>query len=94
MPVEGAVQQQSAATGALVGMHDRGTLAPGKRADVNLIDLAHVGSTAPAIVGDLPGGGARLVSHGTGYVATLVAGEVTFEHGAHTGAVRGGLVRV
>jgi N-acyl-D-aspartate/D-glutamate deacylase len=94
MPVEWAVQQQSAATAALVGMHDRGTLAPGTRADVNLIDLAHVGSTAPAIVGDLPGGGARLVSHGTGYVATLVAGEVTFEHGAHTGAVRGGLVRV
>jgi N-acyl-D-aspartate/D-glutamate deacylase len=94
MPVEWAVEQQSAATAALVGMHDRGTLAPGRRADVNLIDLARVGSTVPSIVADLPGGGARLVSHGTGYVATLVAGDVTFEHGAHTGALRGGLVRV
>jgi N-acyl-D-aspartate/D-glutamate deacylase len=94
MPVEWAVQQQSAATAALVGMHDRGTLEVGKRADVNLIDLDALGSTAPSIVDDLPGGGARLVSRGTGYVATLVAGELAFERGAHTGALRGGLVRV
>ncbi len=59
---------------------------PGKRADVNLVDHAAVGSTAPSIVSDLPGGGARLVSHGTGYVATLVAGEVVFDAGVHTGA--------
>ena len=94
MPVEWVVQQQSAATAALVGMHDRGTLEPGKRADVNLVDHAAVGSTAPSIVSDLPGGGARLVSHGTGYVATLVAGEVVYDAGVHTGARPGGLVRV
>jgi N-acyl-D-aspartate/D-glutamate deacylase len=94
MPVEWAVQQQSAATAALVGMHDRGTLTPGKRADVNLVDFAAVGSTPPSIVSDLPGGGARLVSHGTGYVATLVAGEVVYDDGVHTGALPGGLVRV
>ncbi len=93
LPIEYVVQQQCAATAALVGLHDRGTLQPGMRADVNLIDMATVGSTVPAIVGDLPGGGARLVSRGTGYVATLVAGEVTFEHGAHTGALPGALAR-
>jgi N-acyl-D-aspartate/D-glutamate deacylase len=94
LPVEWVVQQQCAATATLVGLHDRGTLQPGKRADVNLVDLAAVGSTMPTIVRDLPGGGARLMSHGTGYVATLVAGEVTFENGAHTGAFAGGLARV
>jgi N-acyl-D-aspartate/D-glutamate deacylase len=94
LPVEWAVQQQCAATAMLVGLDDRGTLEPGKRADVNLVDLAHIGSTPPAIVRDLPGGGARLVSRGTGYVATLVAGEVTLEHGVHTGALAGALARV
>ena len=85
---------QCAATATLVGLHDRGTLEPGKRADVNLVDLARVGSTPPAIVRDLPGGAPRLVSRGTGYVATLVAGEVTVEHGVHTGAMAGALARV
>jgi N-acyl-D-aspartate/D-glutamate deacylase len=93
MPVEWVVQRQCAATAALVGLHDRGTLAPGKRADVNLVDLAELGSTAPSVVHDLPGNGARLVSRGTGYVATLVRGEITFENGAHTGALAGALVR-
>jgi len=45
-------------------------------------------------VSDLPSGGSRLVSHGTGYVATVVAGEVTFDNGAYTGALAGGLARV
>ena len=54
--------------------HDRGTLQPGRRADLNLVDLAAVGSTAPTLVDDLPGGGSRLVSRGIGYVATIVRG--------------------
>ena len=94
LSVESVVQQQCAATAGLVGLRDRGTLEPGKRADVNLVDFARVGSTPPAVVRDLPGGGARLVSRGRGYVATLVAGEVTFDHGVHTGALAGGLARV
>ncbi|HVM66600.1 MAG TPA: amidohydrolase family protein, partial [Acidimicrobiales bacterium] len=93
LPVEWAVQQQSAATASLVGLHDRGTLEVGKRADVNLIDMARVGSSAPSIVHDLPSGGARLVGKGTGYVATIVAGEVVFDNGVHTGALPGGLAR-
>jgi N-acyl-D-aspartate/D-glutamate deacylase len=64
------------------------------RADVNLIDLAAVGSTVPTLVDDLPGGGSRLVSRGTGYVATVVKGQVSFEHGSHTGTMAGHLARV
>jgi N-acyl-D-aspartate/D-glutamate deacylase len=93
LPVESVVKQQCADTAALVGLHDRGVLAPGKRADVNLIELSTVGSTFPTIVDDLPGGGSRLLSRGTGYITTIVAGEVTFEGGAHNGIMAGVLAR-
>jgi N-acyl-D-aspartate/D-glutamate deacylase len=93
LPVEWAVKRQCADTAGLVGLDDRGVLAPGKRADVNLIDLSAVGSTLPRIVDDLPGGGSRFVSQGTGYVATIVGGYVSFEGGIHNGTVAGALVR-
>jgi N-acyl-D-aspartate/D-glutamate deacylase len=93
IPVEMVVQRQSAATAALVGLRDRGTLERGKRADINLIDFERLGSTAPAFADDLPGGGSRLVGAGTGYVATVVAGEVTFENGVHTGVFPGRMAR-
>jgi N-acyl-D-aspartate/D-glutamate deacylase len=93
LSVEWVAQQQCNATASLAGLHDRGRLEPGKRADINLIDLAAVGPTAPALIHDLPAGGARLFSRGSGYVATIVAGEVTFEYGSHTGALPGGLAR-
>jgi N-acyl-D-aspartate/D-glutamate deacylase len=73
-PVEWVVKRQCLDTARLVGLDDRGVLAPGKRADVNLIDLSAVGSTFPTIVHDFPGGSSRLISRGTGYVSTLVAG--------------------
>ncbi|MEZ4331066.1 MAG: amidohydrolase family protein [Myxococcota bacterium] len=93
IPIERLVQRQCADTAELVGLHDRGRLVPGRRADVNLVELEALGSTLPALTHDLPGGGARLVGRGTGYVATLVGGEVAFEHGRHTGLLAGGLVR-
>ena len=93
LPLEWVVQQQCAATASLVGLHDRGTIEIGKRADLNLVDFEAVGSTPPSITHDLPGGGARLVSRGQGYVATVVAGDVVFEDGVHTGALPGGLAR-
>jgi N-acyl-D-amino-acid deacylase len=68
-------------------------LAEGKRADVNLIDLDGMHLHAPEMVHDLPAGGRRLVQRADGYVATVVAGEVTFERGEPTGARPGGLVR-
>jgi len=94
LPIEWLVKRQCADTAALVGLHDRGMLLPGRRADLNLVDLAAIGSTPPTLVGDLPGGGSRLVGRGTGYVATLVRGELTFEGGLHTGALPGGLARL
>ena len=93
LPVEAVVKQQCADTAALVGLHDRGLLAPGKRADVNLIALSAIGSTFPTIVDDLPGGGSRLVSRGTGYISTIVGGDVAFERGVHNGTMAGALAR-
>jgi N-acyl-D-aspartate/D-glutamate deacylase len=93
LPVESVVKQQCADTAALVGLFDRGVLSPGKRADVNLIALSEIGSTFPTIVDDLPGGGSRLLSRGTGYVTTVVAGEIAFEGGAHNGTMAGALAR-
>jgi N-acyl-D-aspartate/D-glutamate deacylase len=93
LPVEWAVKRQCADTASLVGLDDRGLLAPGKRADLNLIELSSVGSTFPTIVDDLPGGGSRLVSRGTGYIATIVAGQVSFEGGLHNGTTGGSLAR-
>jgi N-acyl-D-aspartate/D-glutamate deacylase len=93
LPVEAVVKQQCADTAALLGLHDRGVLSPGRRADVNLIALSEIGSTFPTIVDDLPGGGSRLLSRGTGYVTTIVAGEVAFEGGVHNGTMAGALAR-
>jgi N-acyl-D-aspartate/D-glutamate deacylase len=93
IPIEWIVKRQSADTAKLVGLADRGVLLPGRRADVNLIDIAALGSTAPQLRADLPGGASRLVGHGTGYVATLVAGQVVFERGLHTGLLPGRVAR-
>jgi N-acyl-D-aspartate/D-glutamate deacylase len=93
LPVELVIKQQCADTAALLGFSDRGVLAAGRRADINLIDLQAVGSTYPTIRADLPSGGSRLVGQGTGYVATMVAGEVSYDRGQYTGATPGRLVR-
>jgi N-acyl-D-aspartate/D-glutamate deacylase len=93
LPVEWIVQRQCAATAALVGLHDRGVLAPGRRADINLVDLDAIGVGAVEMVHDLPAGGRRLVQRATGYRATLVAGQVVMRDGEPTGALPGRLVR-
>jgi len=93
IPLEHAVRLQTGNTAAVYGLHDRGTLEVGKKADVNVIDLDALRLHAPEMVFDLPGGGRRLVQHVDGYRATIVAGEVTFENGEATGAMPGRLVR-
>ena len=87
------MKRQTADTAALVGLADRGRLAPGLRADLNLIDWDALALRPPEMVFDLPAGGKRLVQRVRGYRATLVAGEVTFEDGEATGALPGRLVR-
>jgi N-acyl-D-aspartate/D-glutamate deacylase len=93
MPLEWLVKQQCADTAMLVGLHDRGVLAQGYRADVNLIDLDSLGIGAPEMRHDLPADGKRLVQRATGYRATLVAGQVIFRDGEPTGSLPGTLLR-
>ena len=91
--LERLVQMLTSETAGFFGFHDRGRLAPGLRADVNLIDFAKLEMGMPEVVNDLPAGGARLIQRAQGYVATICAGVQTFAHGEHTGALPGKLVR-
>ncbi len=93
LPLELLVKRQTSETADFFGLTDRGRLAPGQRADVNVIDYAGLKLHPPEIVSDLPAGGRRFVQRVEGYAATLVAGVPTFEHGHHTGALPGRLVR-
>jgi N-acyl-D-aspartate/D-glutamate deacylase len=87
------VQQLTDVPARAVGLGDRGRLAPGYKADLNVIDYGALRLGAPRPVRDLPGGGRRLSQGAAGYRATVVAGEVTYRDGAPTGARPGRLVR-
>ncbi|HZC57483.1 MAG TPA: amidohydrolase family protein [Xanthobacteraceae bacterium] len=91
--LEHLVKRQTSETADFFGFADRGRLAPGLRADVNLIDFDGLQVQKPELVHDMPAGGRRFVQRVTGYEATLVAGEPIFERGEHTGAMPGRLVR-
>ncbi len=77
----------------LVGLHDRGVLRSGYKADLNVIDLEGLTLHAPSVRYDLPGGGRRLDQAATGFVATIVAGKVIRRNDQATGARPGGVVR-
>ncbi|MDO9487767.1 MAG: amidohydrolase family protein, partial [Sphingomonadaceae bacterium] len=91
--IEHAVRRQTADTAAMYGLHDRGRLAPGLIADLNVIDYDRLRLNKPYIAYDLPAGGRRLLQTAEGYVATIKSGVVTFREGQHTGAVPGRLIR-
>ena len=93
LSVEEAVRLQTSATADVLGLSDRGVIAVGKRADINIIDFDNLQITPPRAVDDLPAGGRRLLQGATGYDATIVDGVVTRRHGADTGARPGRLVR-
>jgi len=93
LTIEEAVKIQTQDTAAVVGFDDRGVLAVGKKADINVIDLDALQLGFPEAVDDLPAGGRRLLQQATGYVATIVSGVVTRRHGVDTGARPGRLVR-
>jgi N-acyl-D-aspartate/D-glutamate deacylase len=80
-------------TAELYGLGDRGLLAPGRKADANVIDFDALGLEPPRLVQDLPAGGRRLVQRARGYDATLVAGVVTMRDGEPTGELPGRLLR-
>jgi N-acyl-D-amino-acid deacylase len=80
-------------TARAVGLLDRGTLAPGYKADLNIIDPDRLVLHAPEVTYDLPGGGRRLVQRADGYSASIVSGTVVYREGRPTGALPGRLVR-
>ena len=87
------VHKMTQDTARLYGLNDRGVIAPGYRADLNIIDFDALALEDPQMVYDLPAGGKRLIQKARGYSATIKSGEVTFEGGEHTGALPGRLVR-
>ena len=92
-PLEWMVRRITRDNARALGLRDRGVLAPGYRADLNLIDYDRLRLCAPEVVYDLPAGGRRLMQRAEGYVATIVAGEVVRRDGVPTGALPGRLVR-
>lgn len=93
LPLPQVVKLLSQDTANAVGLHDRGVLAAGFKADLNVIDLNHLLLHAPEVAYDLPAGGRRLVQRSEGYSATVVSGVVVQRDGAPTGALPGRLVR-
>ena len=87
------VKRQTSDTARAVGLLDRGVIAPGMKADLNVIDMAKLGLSAPVMSADLPAGGKRLLQRASGYVATVVSGVPVYRDGQATGALPGRLVR-
>ena len=93
LPLELVVHRQTQQTAALYGLTDRGHIAPGKRADINIIDFEKLNFTMPYMAYDLPAQGRRLVQQAIGYDATFVAGTQIVDSDQFTGALPGNLVR-
>jgi len=93
LPLEYIVHGQTQRTAAHIGWHDRGVVAPGYLADLNVIDLERLSLHPPALVADLPAGGTRLMQIAEGYVATIKRGAVTVVGGELTGERPGRLQR-
>ena len=93
LPLELLVHKLSGGNAELYGFADRGTVAVGKRADLNVIDFERLRICPPVLRHDLPTGVSRILQPAEGYLATLVNGEATRRHDADTGARSGRLVR-
>lgn len=91
--LENAVKRQARDTALLYGLSDRGLLAPGYLADVNVIDFDKVKLGKPWLAFDLPANGKRLLQKADGYVATIKSGQITFRDGAYQGVHPGKLIR-
>jgi N-acyl-D-aspartate/D-glutamate deacylase len=93
LPLEFAVKRLTRDNAMALGLADRGLVAAGKKADINVIDYDRLQVKVPVMRYDLPAGGKRLVQRADGYTATLVNGAVTYRDGEATGALPGRLVR-
>lgn len=93
IPIETLIAKQARMTAETVGLFDRGVIAPGYRADLNVIDFDRLRLHAPEIVHDLPAGGRRLLQRADGYRHTFVKGIEIMHSGESTGATPGGVIR-
>ena len=93
LPLEFVVKKLTHDSARLFGMTDRGTLEPGAKADVNVIDYDNLSVSHPEMIYDLPAGMPRLMQTANGYEKTFVSGEVVQENGKDTGARPGRIVR-
>ncbi len=93
LSLEWMVQAQCRDTARAVGLFDRGVIAPGFRADLNVIDYGRLKVKRPQVAFDLPAGGKRLMQGAHGYVATILAGQTTYRGGEPTDALPGRLLR-
>jgi N-acyl-D-aspartate/D-glutamate deacylase len=87
------VRRLTSDTARAAGLGDRGVIAVGKKADLNIIDYDKVGFDRPYVTFDLPSGGRRLLQKAHGYDATIVSGQITYRSGEATGALPGRVVR-
>jgi len=94
LTLEDAVYKLTGANAAYMGFDDRGVIAEGKLADLNVIDFEGLRLHKPSLAADLPAGGKRLLQRASGYRYTVKTGVVTFEDGVSTGAMPGKLVRL
>jgi len=93
IPLEYLVAKQTSRNADLYGYSDRGRLAPGLRADINVIDFDNLSVSPPKAFHDLPAGGTRLIQPVSGYLATFVHGRLTRRFDMDTGARPGTLAR-
>lgn len=93
-PLEHVVKMLTHDTSRFIGLHDRGTIAVGQRADLNVIDYDNLALLRPRLVADLPAGGKRLLQDARGYRATFVLGQKTLGDGVLTGKRPGRLARI
>ena len=93
LPLELLVRKQARDTALAYGLTDRGLLAPGLRADINVVDFERLNVRLPQVSYDLPAGGRRVLQRADGYDHTFVAGTETFCRGEPTGARPGRLLR-
>ncbi|MEO6793542.1 MAG: amidohydrolase family protein [Mycobacterium sp.] len=93
LSVEAAIRNLTLKPAQVAGLHDRGRIAVGYKADLNVIDHENLRLHKPVVTYDLPAGGRRLDQTADGYVATIVSGEIIAENGKPTAARPGKLVR-
>ncbi len=93
LPLPWAVKRLSRDNAEAIGLRDRGLLAVGKKADINVIDYDNLKIRPPEVLYDLPAGGKRMVQRTEGYEATIVSGKVVYRNGVATDALPGRLVR-